>query len=56
MEEEHKSCICDMDGCKWYDDIIYYLQRMKCPEDMIGNKRRTLKLHAIKYDIVNGKL
>ncbi|XP_057852816.1 uncharacterized protein LOC131063058 [Cryptomeria japonica] len=56
VKEEHKSCIYEMDGCKWYDDIIYYLQRMKSPEDVSDNKRRTLKLHAIKYAIVNGKL
>ncbi|XP_059066682.1 receptor-like protein EIX2 [Cryptomeria japonica] len=56
VEEEHRAYVCAIDGCDWYDDIIYYLQKRKCPEDMAENKRRTLKLHAIKYAIVNGKL
>lgn len=29
---------------------------MKYPEDMSDNKRRTLKLHVVKYAIINGKL
>lgn len=45
-----------MDNCEWYADVISYLQKMKCPERMSGNKRRTLELHAIKCVIVSGKI
>lgn len=47
---------CDMDECIWYQDIIYYLRNMKCPIEMDDNKKRTLKLQAIKYGIVKCKL
>ncbi|XP_059067512.1 uncharacterized protein LOC131858327 [Cryptomeria japonica] len=56
LEEEHRAYLYDMDGCEWYDNIIYYLQKMKCLEDMSDNKKRKLKLYAIKYATINGKI
>jgi hypothetical protein len=40
----------------WYHDIVTYLLTLQCPNDMTPSKERTLKLHAIKYCIVDGKL
>lgn len=47
---------CDMDDCAWYQDIIYYLRNMRCPDNMDKSKGRTLKLQAIKYVIVKCQL
>lgn len=56
--EDHNliSGICDMDECDWYKDVIYYLQNMKSPSHLINNERNTVKLHAIRYIIVNRDL
>jgi hypothetical protein len=40
----------------WYRDIVTYLLTLQCPNDMTPSKARTLKLHAIKYCTVDGKL
>jgi hypothetical protein len=40
----------------WYHDILTYLLTLQCPNDMTPSKARTLKLHEIKYFIVDGKL
>ena len=48
--------LCDMDISDWYKDVIYYLQTMKSPSELTDNQRRSLKLHAIRYVIVQGQL
>jgi hypothetical protein len=40
----------------WYDGIVSYLLNLQCPSDMIPSKARTLKLHVIKYCIVDRQL
>ena len=55
-EEENRAYICDMDNCKWYADVIYYLQHMASPPHLSNNEKRTVKLHALKFVIINGKL
>jgi hypothetical protein len=40
----------------WYRDIIAYLLTLQCPSDMTPSKARTLKLHAVKYCIIEGQL
>jgi hypothetical protein len=40
----------------WYHDIFTYLLTLQCPNDMTPYKTRSLKLHAIKYCIVDGKI
>jgi hypothetical protein len=40
----------------WYHDIVTYLLTLQCPNNMTPPKARTLKLHAIKYCIIDGKL
>jgi len=41
---------------EWYKDIIYYLQNLNCPSHFSDSQKRTLKLHAIRYVIVQGEL
>jgi hypothetical protein len=40
----------------WYRDIISYLLTLRCPSELTPSKTRTLKLHAVKYCIIDGKL
>jgi hypothetical protein len=40
----------------WYSDIVTYLLTLQCPKYMTPSKEITLKLHAIKYCIIDGKL
>jgi len=40
----------------WYHDIVIDLLSLQCLNDMTLYKPRTLKLHAIKYGIVDDKL
>jgi hypothetical protein len=40
----------------WYRDIVTYLLTLQCPNNMTPYKEINLKLHAIKYCIVDGKL
>jgi hypothetical protein len=40
----------------WYHDIVSYLLTLQCPSELTPSKARTLKLHAIKYCIIDGKL
>jgi hypothetical protein len=40
----------------WYHDIVSYLLNLQCPSELTPYKNRTLKLHAIKYCIIDGKL
>jgi len=37
----------------WYHDIATYLLTLQCPNDMNLSKERTLKLHTIKYCIID---
>lgn len=57
LEDDCKrSYIFDIQCCDWYKDVVYYSQRMQCLEGLTENEKRTLKLHAIKYVIIRGKL
>jgi hypothetical protein len=40
----------------WYSDIVSYLLTLQCPSNMTPSKARTLKLHMVKYCIVENKL
>ena len=33
----------------WYIDIIFFLRNFTCPDDVLGHKRRALRLKATKY-------
>jgi hypothetical protein len=39
-----------------YRDIVSYILTLQCPSELTPYKARTLKLHSIKYCIVDGKL
>jgi hypothetical protein len=41
---------------EWYINIVSYLLTLKCPSELSPSKSRTLKLHAIKYCIVENQL
>jgi hypothetical protein len=40
----------------WYHHIVSYLLTLQCPNELTSSKARTLKLHAVKYCIIYGKL
>jgi hypothetical protein len=40
----------------WYSDIVSYLLTLQCPSDMTPSKVRTLKLHVVKYCIIDNQL
>jgi hypothetical protein len=40
----------------WYSDIVSYLLTLQCLSDITPSKERTLKLHAVKYFIVERQL
>jgi hypothetical protein len=40
----------------WYSDIVTYLLTLECLSDMTPSKEITLKLHEIKYCIIDRKL
>jgi hypothetical protein len=40
----------------WYRDIVHYLLTLQCPSELTPSKARTLKLHAVKYCIIDAKL
>jgi hypothetical protein len=40
----------------WYRDIVSYLLTLQCPSDMTPSKERTLKLHVVKYCIIDNQL
>ena len=41
---------------EWYHDIVKFLQTMDCPPDMDKSERRTFKLKAAKYCIIENNL
>jgi hypothetical protein len=43
----------NLEGCPWYKDIIYFLQKLRPPDGLHKNKVRVLKLKAIKYCIID---
>lgn len=45
-----------MDNCEWYKDFIHYLQHMEAPYHLIDNEKISVKLHTIRYVIVNRSL
>jgi hypothetical protein len=42
-----------LEGCPWYKDVIYFLQKFQPPDDMGKSRARALKLKAIKYCLVD---
>jgi hypothetical protein len=40
----------------WYRDIVSYLLTLQCLGDMTTSKEITLKLHEVKYCIIEGQL
>jgi hypothetical protein len=40
----------------WYQNIVSYLLTLQCPSDMITSKGITLKLHTVKYCIIEGQM
>jgi len=40
----------------WYKDVIFFLQYLKCPDHLERYQACSLKLKAIKYCILHGKL
>jgi len=40
----------------WYQDIIFFLQHIKCPDHLEKSQARYLNLKAIKYYIIDGNL
>jgi hypothetical protein len=40
----------------WYHNIVSYLLNLQCPSELTPSKDKTLKLHAIKYCIIDGRL
>lgn len=54
--EDLKSDLCDMDHCEWYTNVIYYLQQMEAPPHLTENEKRSTKLLAIRYIILQGSL
>ena len=54
LDDNCREYFCDMGISDWYKDVIYYLQTMKSPPELNDNQRRSLKLHAIRYVIVQG--
>jgi hypothetical protein len=40
----------------WYKDIVSYLLTLKCPNELSPSKSITLKLHAVKYCIIESQL
>ena len=39
--------------CDWYADIVYYLTNLSCPAHLPDHKKRSLKLKASKYCLVD---
>jgi hypothetical protein len=39
----------------WYCDIVSYLLTLQCPNEMTPSKVRNLKLHTVKYCIIDGQ-
>ena len=56
QDQEFTFETCDMDQCDWYKDVIHYLQHMQAPSHLIDNEKRTIKLHSVRYIVVNGTL
>jgi hypothetical protein len=46
----------DLAGHPWYQNIIYYLQHERCPDNIEHHERRRLCLEASKYLILNTSL
>lgn len=44
----------DMGNYDWYNNFIYYLQHLEASSHLTNNEKRSLKLHGIRYIIVNG--
>jgi hypothetical protein len=40
----------------WYHNIVSYILTLQCPNELTPSKARTLKLHAIKYCIIDEKI
>ena len=44
LDDNFKEDLYDMDTSNWYKDVIYCLQTMKSPSELIDNQKRSLKL------------
>ena len=53
INDDHKVSI---EMCPWYTNIVYYLQHSKCRDDLNENQKRTTKLQAAKYVLIQGDL
>ena len=54
LDDHNVDTFCDMEFLELYKDIIYYLQNMRSPPGLTNNQKRSLKLYAIRYVIVQG--
>lgn len=52
MSSEHRR----LEQHEWYSDIIYFLQNLTCPNHLVNQKRRALRLKASKYCIIQDGL
>ena len=49
IQEKFSSSAC-------YKDIVSYLLTLQCPSDMAPSKSKTLKLHIVKYGIMDSQI
>jgi hypothetical protein len=42
-----------LEECTWYKDIIYFLQKLRPPDDMGKRKARDLKVKAVRYCLID---
>ena len=48
MSSEHKR----LEQHEWYSDIVFFLLNLTCPNHLVNQKRRALRLKASKYCII----
>jgi len=53
---DEKNMVTSIEKTLWYTYIVYYLKHLKCPEGFDDNRKRTLKLHTLKYVLIEGDL
>jgi hypothetical protein len=54
-EGEEMKVSSHLNDCKWYSNIIYFLQTLSVPSDLTKTQKRALKLKAINF-CINDKL
>jgi hypothetical protein len=45
--EQINIVISEIENDEWYSDVIYYLENLTCPDHLVDQKRRTLRLKAM---------